>query len=262
MQMCLVCFCLVSNRLTKSAKNERKFSSRTKRKRPERTWTTFQREKIKPHTPEQCMSASQKKMQIMQNRREWPQSQTACGGVSEICSLQRSEKTKIGCRQRFTSCSLQKAACHHSLHIHVLHPSVWLRPLSPSLSNRQTRTRLQVVACAGRKVTSFPPRLWVTDEPFSLFKAPFLSCPPPFHSRMCSETLPGLSAPLSTANWAALRHKEHWGGNYSPLYKTETKMKCLSAQVGFWRVVLHLYNFIMSQINNSSSCYIIYLMTG
>ncbi len=75
----------------------------------------------------------------------------------------------------------------------------------------------------------------------------------------CSEPSP--SAVLSTANWAALGHKEQQAGNYS--LRSETQMKWLSAQVGWHRELCYIYiNFIMSWINNSCSCYITRLMTG
>lgn len=189
-----------------------------------------QRKKKCTHQSNACQH--RRKMQIMQNRREFLK--TACGEVTEIC-LPLVAENQIGLPSAV--CSLQKVACRHSLHIiKPLYPSVWLSPLSPSLGNWQKSTRLQVVACAGREVTSFPPRLWVTGEPFSLFKAPILSCPPPVHPLLWSKPLPGLSAPSRTANWAALGHKEQQGDNYSLLFKT--KIKCLSAQVGLCYVTL------------------------
>lgn len=74
-------FCLVSNRLTtnQSAKNER--GKKMTRKNITSCFQCKQSEKIKMHTPEQCMSASPKNA----NNAKQTFLLTACGEVTEIC---------------------------------------------------------------------------------------------------------------------------------------------------------------------------------
>lgn len=221
-----------------------------------------QSEKIKLHTPEQRMSASPKNANnakqtwvsvdgLRRSYRNLPPPSCRKPKSVAVSSLPHVPYRKWPVATPSTSSSLcirlcDSALCHHCL-----------------ATGKRVRAYKWLHAQGGR----WHHFLRVCESPashFSFSKLP--SCPA--HLRYILPFTPACD--LSHFQGRQHRHVQQTGRLSATkssrvvitAFYLRLKLSAFRLRLGFLRVVLHLRNFVMSQINNSSSCYIIYLMTG
>lgn len=217
-----------------------------------------QSEKIKMHTPEQCMSASPKNANnakqtwvsvdgLWRSYRNLPPPSCRKPKSFAVSSLPHVLYRKWPVATPSTSSSLcihlcDSALCHHRL-----------------ATGKRVRAYKWLHAQGGR----WHHFLHVCESPASHF--PFSKRPScPAHLRYI------LACDLSHFQGCQHRYVRQTGRLSATkssrviitAFHLRLKLSAFRLRLGFLRVVLHLRNFIMSQINNSSSCYIMHLMTG